>query len=70
MAGACVLIVDDDEDLCELARRRFAKEGYELRAAPSGAEGLRLLRELEPSAIILDVGLPDVDGVILYQQVR
>ncbi len=70
MASIRLLMVDDDEDLCELAKRRFTKEGYELTVASTGAEGLRILREAKPSAIILDVGLPDTDGVTLCREVR
>jgi DNA-binding response OmpR family regulator len=65
-----LLMIDDDQELCELARRRFSKEGYELTVASTGAEGLRTLREAKPSLIILDIGLPDTDGVTLCQHIR
>ncbi len=57
-----VLIIDDDISVCELMRRNLDEQGYQTRAAHSGEEGLRLARQLHPSAIILDVVMPGIDG--------
>ena len=70
MASTRLLIVDDDQELCQLAARRFSKEGYDVLIAPTGAEGLRLLRDSTPAAIVLDIGLPDTDGVSLCEEIR
>ncbi|MFO0953358.1 MAG: response regulator [Isosphaeraceae bacterium] len=62
-AGAdLVLIIDDDASVCELISRNLGEEGYRTRAAYDGLEGLRLAKQMLPSAIILDVVMPGIDG--------
>ena len=60
--GAGVLVIDDDPAVLELLQRSLKKNGFEVRCASSGAEGLRLARERRPSAITLDVMMPGMDG--------
>jgi DNA-binding response OmpR family regulator len=62
MAANLVLIIDDDASVCELMERNLGQEGIRTRAAHSGEEGLRLAKQLLPSAIILDVIMPGIDG--------
>jgi GAF domain-containing protein/DNA-binding response OmpR family regulator len=57
-----VLIIDDDPTVHDLMQRFLRKEGLRIVAAASGAEGLRLARELRPAAITLDVMMPGMDG--------
>jgi CheY-like chemotaxis protein len=57
-----VLVIDDDASARDLMTRHLEREGFRVRAAASGEEGLRLARELEPSAITLDVVMPSMDG--------
>jgi signal transduction histidine kinase/CheY-like chemotaxis protein len=57
-----VLTIDDDPGVLELLERYLIKEGYRVVAAKSGAEGLRLAAEIRPSAITLDVVMPEMDG--------
>src|SRR5213593_1948931 len=57
-----VLIIDDDPTVHDLMQRFLRKEGLRMAAAASGAEGLRLARELRPAAITLDVMMPGMDG--------
>ena len=58
----CVLVIDDDAMQRDLMQRYLRKEGFTVRTANSGAEGLQLARELLPAAITLDVMMPDMDG--------
>ncbi|MFN2601909.1 MAG: response regulator [Gemmatimonadaceae bacterium] len=58
----CVLVIDDDPTQRDLIRRFLSKEGFCVRSADSGEEGLRLAHELLPIAITLDVMMPDMDG--------
>jgi signal transduction histidine kinase/CheY-like chemotaxis protein len=60
--GTCVLVVDDDPVQRELMQRYLAKEGFHVRTASGGVEGLRLARQLVPAAITLDVMMPEMDG--------
>jgi signal transduction histidine kinase/DNA-binding response OmpR family regulator len=57
-----VLIVDDEPQVLDILCRLLEAEGYEAIRASSGAEGLRLARELQPDAITLDVVMPGMDG--------
>jgi signal transduction histidine kinase/CheY-like chemotaxis protein len=57
-----VLVIDDDPMQRDLMRRFLSSEGYSVRCAASGEEGLRLARELIPIAITLDVMMPEMDG--------
>jgi len=58
----CVLVIDDDPVQRDLMQRYLHKEGYTVRAAAGGVQGLRLARQLLPAAITLDVMMPDMDG--------
>jgi signal transduction histidine kinase/CheY-like chemotaxis protein len=58
----CVLVVDDGLAQRDLMKRFLSKEGFCIRTAGGGEEGLRLARQLRPAAITLDVMMPDMDG--------
>ncbi|HEX2121892.1 MAG TPA: response regulator, partial [Thermoanaerobaculia bacterium] len=60
--GTCVLVIDDDPMQRDLMQRYLQKEGFTVRTATGGAQGLRLARTLHPAAITLDVMMPDMDG--------
>lgn len=60
--GARILVVEDNEPLLKLLRRVLEREGYEVIAAPSGVELMGLVYSSKPDLIVLDVGLPDIDG--------
>jgi signal transduction histidine kinase/CheY-like chemotaxis protein len=57
-----VLVIDDDPDARELLQRLLRKEGLQVSTAGGGKEGLRLAKALHPTAITLDVLMPDLDG--------
>jgi signal transduction histidine kinase/CheY-like chemotaxis protein len=59
---SCVLVIDDDPTQRDLMKRFLSKEGFCIRTAGGGEEGLRLARQLRPVAITLDVMMPDMDG--------
>jgi len=60
--GAKILVVEDNEQLLKLLRRALEREGYEVIAASSGLELMELVYGSRPNLIVLDVGLPGVDG--------
>ena len=57
-----VLVIDDDERAREIIRRRLEKDGFSVRTASGGKQGLEAARALEPAAITLDVLMPEMDG--------
>jgi CheY-like chemotaxis protein/anti-sigma regulatory factor (Ser/Thr protein kinase) len=58
----CVLVIDDDPLQRDLMQRYLRKEGFTVRTASGGVQGLQLARQLLPAAITLDVMMPDMDG--------
>jgi PAS domain S-box-containing protein len=60
--GPLILAVDDDPTVLDILSRTFAREGYSVRTATTGAEALALARELRPKLITLDVMMPSMDG--------
>jgi adenylate cyclase len=58
----CVLVIDDDATARELLTDQLKAEGFSVVTASGGLEGLKLAKELRPSAITLDVIMPDLDG--------
>ncbi len=57
-----VLVVDDDLMMRELLTTRLSLEGYETYQARDGREALRLIAEVRPAAIVLDINMPEIDG--------
>ncbi len=65
-----VLVVDDDRLLCELVRTTFELEGYEVDSAYDVIEAERVLARSRPDAILLDIGLPGIDGIFYLERLR
>ncbi|WP_236075592.1 response regulator transcription factor [Streptomyces coffeae] len=65
-----VLVVDDESALADLLSMALRYEGWEVRTAGDGAEALRTTRELRPDAVVLDVMLPDMDGLAVLGRLR
>jgi signal transduction histidine kinase/DNA-binding response OmpR family regulator len=65
-----IAVVDDDVHVSDLVRRMLPREQYDVRAAGTGVEGLRMIRSLQPDLVILDIVLPDVDGFTLLGELK
>ncbi|MEV1132138.1 response regulator transcription factor [Agromyces sp. NPDC049794] len=65
-----VLVVDDEQSLTELLRMALRYEGWDVRTAADGLSAVRVAREFRPDAIVLDIMLPDIDGLEVLQRVR
>ena len=63
-----ILIVDDDEALTDALSQRLAQQGFDTLTADCGREGLQQARSQRPALIVLDVRLPDMDGLTICQQ--
>ena len=59
---ATVLLVEDDQRIREAVTRTLADRGHAVRAERTGMDGLRSLTEDRPDVVLLDLGLPDLDG--------
>ncbi|CAM5732319.1 Protein-glutamate methylesterase/protein-glutamine glutaminase [Streptomyces antimycoticus] len=65
-----VLVVDDESALADLLSMALRYEGWEVRTAGDGGEAIRITRELRPDAVVLDVMLPDMDGLTVLGRLR
>ncbi len=65
-----VLAVDDERSLTELLSMAMRYEGWEVSTARSGSEAVKVARETRPDAIVLDMMLPDFDGLEVMRRIR
>ncbi|MBQ2325322.1 MAG: response regulator transcription factor [Clostridia bacterium] len=65
-----VLVIDDDNNICELLRMYLEKEGYEVRTANDGQAGINAFRMYEPDMVLLDVMMPVKDGWQVCREIR
>jgi DNA-binding response OmpR family regulator len=69
-AGGRVLIVEDDVDIADVLRRSLRNEGYEVRTSADGIEALDVAAGFVPDLVVLDLGLPGLDGVEVCKRLR
>ena len=69
-SAGCILVIDDDPAVHQLLAEALRSEGYALAFASSGAEGLRLAKELRPAVITLDVIMPEMDGWVVLSLLK
>jgi two-component system, OmpR family, response regulator MprA len=65
-----ILVVDDDRSVREVLRRALTLGGYEVQVAEDGEQALELIVQAVPEAVVLDVGLPGVDGLEVCRRLR
>ncbi|WP_022879303.1 response regulator, partial [Microbacterium sp. B19] len=65
-----VLVVDDEQMLTDLLSMALRMEGWDVRTAGSGFDALQAARDFEPDAMVLDIMMPDLDGMAVLQRLR
>lgn len=65
-----ILIVDDEQDIVELLKYNLEKEGYKCFTANNGVEALVKAREKKPDVVLLDIMMPEMDGIETCRQIR
>jgi two-component system OmpR family response regulator len=65
-----VLAVDDEHSICELLSMALRYEGWDVRTAGNGSDAVRVARDFRPDAVVLDVMLPDMDGLEVLRRLR
>ncbi len=69
-AGGRVLVVEDDEDIADVLRRSLRNEGYDVRTSADGIDALDVAAGFVPDIVVLDLGLPRLDGVEVCRRLR
>jgi len=70
MTTSTVLVVEDEPAIAELLRSYLARDGFAVELVGDGPSGLQAIRQHRPDAVILDVGLPGLDGIEVCRQLR
>lgn len=65
-----VVCVEDDPDMIELIRLILSRRGLDVHGAPDGKAGVKLISELLPDLVLLDLMMPGMDGWEVYQQIK
>lgn len=65
-----ILVVDDDSDITELLSYNLKKEGYDVKTANDGKKAIEVAKEFEPELIILDIMMPELDGIETGRRLR
>ena len=65
-----ILVVDDDEQIRELVELKLTRAGYDVRTAADGGAGLAAAKALRPSLVVLDIGMPLVNGIEVCERLR
>jgi two-component system, OmpR family, response regulator MprA len=68
--GGRVLVVEDDADIADVLRRSLRNEGYEVRTSADGVEALDVATGFVPDLVVLDLGLPGLDGIEVCRKLR
>ena len=65
-----ILIVEDEADIAQLVKLYLEKDGFRTTTAATGAEGLKLIKTDRPDMVILDLMLPEMDGLEIFKKIR
>ncbi len=65
-----ILIIEDDADITQVLRYELEEAGYDVMNASDGVSGLVKVREINPDLVVLDLGLPDLDGAEIARRIR
>src|SRR5574344_896192 len=65
-----ILLVDDEVDILEFISYNLEKEGYKVYTAQNGKDAIRIAEKKEPDLIILDVMMPEMDGIVTCEEIR
>lgn len=65
-----ILVVDDDQAICNMLEKFLSKKGYQAITALSGEEGIKKVEEERPHMILLDIKMPDLNGIETLKRIR
>lgn len=65
-----IVCIEDEAEMIVLIRLILGRRGFEVHGAPGGKEGLKMVREILPDLVLLDLMMPEMDGWEVYQQMK
>ncbi|AEF93445.1 two component, sigma54 specific, transcriptional regulator, Fis family [Desulfotomaculum nigrificans CO-1-SRB] len=65
-----VLVIDDEERMCWALERALSHEGYQVITTTRGVQGVSLAQEMDPSIVVLDLKMPDLDGIEVLRKIK
>jgi len=65
-----ILLIDDERDFTVLVKKRIESWGYEFASASTGLSGIKALIKIKPDLVILDLVMPDMDGISVLKRIR
>lgn len=65
-----LLVVDDDPNICDVLKMHFENEGYKVKTATDGAQGVEFFKMYEPDLVLLDIMMPKKDGWQVCREIR
>jgi two-component system alkaline phosphatase synthesis response regulator PhoP len=70
LKGHTILLVDDEQDILNFLSYNLKKEGYKVFTASNGEDGVRMVQQIHPSLILMDIMMPKMDGIEACQVIR
>lgn len=70
MSTKKILLVDDESDILDFLSFNLSSAGYDVKTASNGEEGIRIANEFEPDLILLDMMMPEMDGIETCEKIR
>jgi two-component system alkaline phosphatase synthesis response regulator PhoP len=70
LKGHTILLVDDEQDILNFLSYNLKKEGYKVFTATNGEEGVKMVQQIHPSLILMDIMMPKMDGIEACQVIR
>jgi DNA-binding response OmpR family regulator len=67
---AKILVVDDEHDVCDMLEKFLTLKGYEVYTALSGEEALDLVKKKKPHIVLLDIKMPEMDGIECLKRIK
>lgn len=68
--GKKILIIDDEKIVCIAVKKELEKEGYKVECASNGSDGVKIIKENGFQIVIVDLMLPDIDGVEVCKEIK
>ena len=65
-----ILIIDDEKGVGDILKKILSKEGYDVHAVTKGQEGVKLIKERDIRLVILDIKMPEMDGIEVLQKIH